>query len=417
MKRILISVFFVLTGLLIQAQDDNGMESFCGIQWEVDSIESFSNKEFLNDVFRGKSIISLGELDHGDGTSFLIKTELIKYLHEEMGFNTLAFESSFVNADFLWRQVGGESPTQEIAKDYIFYIWSEVEEMKSLYDYIDEQKAKGTPLELVGIDPQFSGNKSVDDFLSLILDNLLFQRAVVMEDPNFEKFKTELNTLSQWFKFPEEKDHVMSEEEFRDYLEYLKSLVMKNGKGDLKERFQKYFENVLLMSEIKWEIRKDAFEKRDKQMFDNLLYHKNKASNGKIILWAANAHLSRRDGEFEEKGKHHMMVGLKKLGDHIYENLKEESYTIAVVSSKGKTLNFHNKRLNKLNKPAKESIEKLLKDSSNGFYDLKDLERRFGLEKYLSSMFYTNVSCNAKWSDHYDGIFYIHEMLPSTPMW
>ncbi len=416
MKRIYGSIVCLLIGLSNYGQSDKAIQSFCGIQWESDTLETFTNEGFLRQVFKDKSLISLGELDHGDGSSFLMKTELVKFLHQEMGFNTLAFESSFVNADFLWKSIGGELPAYELAKDHIFYIWSEVEEMKALYDYVDQQKRNGTPLEIVGIDPQFSGNKSVEDFLSLILDNLLFQRAVVMDDPNFAKFKTELNLMSQWFKFPKEKDHVMSEEEFRDYLSYLKGLVIK-ANPKMEERFEKYFENVLLMSEIKWEIRKDAFEQRDKKMFDNLVYHKDKAENGKIILWAANAHLARNDGDFEEMGKHHMMVGLKKLGDHIHERYGQESYALAVVSSAGKTLNFHNKKLNKIAKPSKGSIEKILKESPQGLYDLGELEAHLGLDRYISNMFYTNVSCKTKWSNHYDGILFINKMIPSTPTW
>src|SRR5690348_11659139 len=40
-------------------------------------------------------IVFLGEHDHGDAPTFLAKTRLIKYLHEQMGFDVLAFESDF----------------------------------------------------------------------------------------------------------------------------------------------------------------------------------------------------------------------------------------------------------------------------------------------------------------------------------
>lgn len=34
----------------------------------------------------------LGEMTHGDGATFKLKTEIVKYLHEELGFNVLILE-------------------------------------------------------------------------------------------------------------------------------------------------------------------------------------------------------------------------------------------------------------------------------------------------------------------------------------
>ncbi|MBK8706743.1 MAG: hypothetical protein IPN33_26285 [Saprospiraceae bacterium] len=87
---------------------------FCSNWLGSQSLDSFSveiNKkregyDFIETMLQGKKIVLLGELDHGDGSSFSIKTELIKYLHEELGYNTLVFEASFINCDFLWNTIG-----------------------------------------------------------------------------------------------------------------------------------------------------------------------------------------------------------------------------------------------------------------------------------------------------------------------
>ncbi len=51
------------------------------------------------------------------------------------------------------------------------------------------------------------------------------------------------------------------------------------------------------------------------------------------------------------------------------------------------------------------------------FVDLKLFEDSMALDQYEAQLFYTNVRCTAKWSQHFDGFIYIPEMLPSTPLW
>src|SRR5690348_12910399 len=57
--------------------------------------EDFSDLMPLKSII-GDSVklVMLGEQSHGDGTTFLAKTRMIKFLHEKMGFDILAFESN-----------------------------------------------------------------------------------------------------------------------------------------------------------------------------------------------------------------------------------------------------------------------------------------------------------------------------------
>ena len=51
--------------------------------------QDFSDLEPLKAVLADKRIVLLGERTHGDGAAFLAKTRLIKFLHQEMGFDVL----------------------------------------------------------------------------------------------------------------------------------------------------------------------------------------------------------------------------------------------------------------------------------------------------------------------------------------
>src|SRR6266699_3115844 len=59
------------------------------------SEDDFGDLEPLRATLKGVRVVMLGEQSHGDGTAFVAKTRLIRFLHERMGFDVLAFESGF----------------------------------------------------------------------------------------------------------------------------------------------------------------------------------------------------------------------------------------------------------------------------------------------------------------------------------
>lgn len=117
--------------------------------------DDFSDLQFLKSLLQGKRIVQLGEASHGVAESNWAKVRLIKFLHQQMGFDVLAFEGSLdqcIDAD---RQVGVLA-TREVMRRCLFLTWNTTE-IEGLFDYLKAQRKGSNPLALAGFDVQFSG--------------------------------------------------------------------------------------------------------------------------------------------------------------------------------------------------------------------------------------------------------------------
>ncbi|AIK38189.1 erythromycin esterase family protein [Bacillus pseudomycoides] len=87
---------------------------------------------------------------------------MIKYLHEEMGYDVLAFESGFTAANSVYQNLDDLTAEQTMKKS-IFGNWF-TKDVEELFQYIKEQKEKGTPIILTGFDIQIPWNASTATF-------------------------------------------------------------------------------------------------------------------------------------------------------------------------------------------------------------------------------------------------------------
>ena len=382
---------------------------------KLDSDTLFSNPDFVDRLIKDKRILLLGELDHGDGSSFELKTALIQYLHKKHGFKHLIFEAGLINSDALWNAVEQGKSAVQLAPKHLYYIWSQVEETQALFQYIDTAYAKGKPLKISGIDPQFSGTHNEKSFIDLLKSQLT---QLEVEEKRFQELAYELSIMSKWLSYPKKREHQIKESTFFAHLDYYKKKILTQIKEEERTLWNLYFENVATFAKIKWERRAGSFERRDQQMFNNLKYYLEKYPNEKIIVWAANAHIIRNDHLLKGKDSDRDLIGLKKLGDHIFDAFPQETYAIALSTRRGSTLNFLKKRKTiKIDPPKNGSLEERLKALEFAFVDLKLMEATLELKEYESQLFYTNVRCLSRWSQHFDAVLFIEEMKPSTPLW
>lgn len=110
-------------------------------------------------------IVALDEQTHGGHEEFVLKTRLLRYLHERLGFDVLVLESGFFDVGELQQAAQAGARIDDLAPGNIFFMYSKSAEGRGLLQYVDATRATAHPLTLVGMDSQHSGALSQKDLV------------------------------------------------------------------------------------------------------------------------------------------------------------------------------------------------------------------------------------------------------------
>ena len=120
--------------------------------------------EQLNATVGWSSVVALGE-EHADGTTFELKTELVRYLHEELGFDRVVLEAGLFSCAEMAEELAQGMPAGD-ATGLCNFRWAECsEEALTLVEYVAETHRTARPLRVSGVDPQLSGSAPRDRLL------------------------------------------------------------------------------------------------------------------------------------------------------------------------------------------------------------------------------------------------------------
>ncbi len=135
----------------------------------------FSDLSFLSNELEGKRIVQLGESSHGSGEFSAVKVRIIKYLHESLGFNVIAMESSLSGCHIQDKALDTAAPPPRTGIACAFTVW-DTEDLNELARYIRATRQTAQPLRLAGFDIQDSSGFDSSDtamaWISPILDRI-----------------------------------------------------------------------------------------------------------------------------------------------------------------------------------------------------------------------------------------------------
>jgi erythromycin esterase len=396
--------------------------------------EDFADLAPLRRAIGDRRIIMLGENSHGDGATFAAKSRLIKFLHKQMGFDVLAFESGFYDVHRAWRDVrSGEDPLAAIASG-VDPIWYACHQTQPLWKYIAAQSKTDRPLELCGFDMQFTGSASSDHLLK-DLDAYLAQNAwppdirsaaarvrqalaMILEYPNYMWNGSPFKGVP-----PGGQAAVLTDA--RALIEALGSLHPPDRTAALERDFWvQGLKSGAALLEMSWGVDAQSLEKtarewamniRDRQMADNFTWlAKSAYPDRKIIIWAATSHIIRRR-ETLMKGEDSLVL----MGELIDPALGSEIYALGFTSYRGRWGTTNMAEPVAVVSPGPNSLEELL--FAAGFeYALLDLRNPGAggawLREPLAGRAMTTTPRTAVWTGVLDGLFFIREQVPGTPL-
>ncbi|MEO7047847.1 MAG: erythromycin esterase family protein, partial [Ferruginibacter sp.] len=172
--KTLILAFALLTFINSNAQDikKNIQDNIHEISINPEDT-SYADLSYLAEAIKNVRVVMLGEQDHGDGTTFLAKTRIVKFLHEKLGYNVLAFESDFLSVNLAWSQVEEKKiSVKEAINRNIYPVWTNCSQCDGLFKYIEAISGTPDPLKLTGFDNQLTGVTGYLNIKNILLDSI-----------------------------------------------------------------------------------------------------------------------------------------------------------------------------------------------------------------------------------------------------
>ena len=395
----------------------------------------------LRQALAGVRVVMLGEQTHQDGATFEAKVHLVRYLHDSLGFTTLAFEGDMYALDKARRELAVGRPVRPVLLRSVYEgIWSGTADFDSLATYLDTHRR----LQLAGFDCQLSGEYTQEQLLPEL-------RRFVAQDTrrrwtaaDFYPGQELLAELSKGGDAPLR--HPADTVRLARWLAQCQASLTYVAARQLAQASRaRFWQQWLRSSGAYWrdELRALRGQRelvqnpRDRLLADNLLYLSRQPEHPRIIVWAASYHLAnhisrldlddsvtaryvRREAvadseDVQKLTARYLLGGAEPMGELVKRKLGPAVYALGFVAGDGTYERLEEpKSLRLVPEPAAGSIEQAFGQlgCAAGFVDLRQAPA--GATFYASPLGY--VPLRGPWAEVFDGFYYTQTMRPTSSM-
>ncbi|QNM95747.1 erythromycin esterase family protein [Chitinimonas koreensis] len=367
-------------------------------------------------------IVALGEVSHGESNTFLLKSRLVRYLHERKGFEVLLLESGMYDGQSLWHEVQAGAAARQASFGSLFYMYNRSVEMRALYDYVDRHKHDPRPLVLTAMDTPHGGARSQAGLLPGLAGFLRGKGlGALATGGGWNDFTRVAEAVLAMRAEPPAAAELAAFERAAARLDAaLAGVADAYAFPDSSGFWRRQIDSIAAQGATMWDPARPYA--RDVQMARNVEYLADRYYAGrKVIVWAMTGHAldlavhaARADGDGG---------GARSMGEALQRRYGDAYYKVAVAGHAGRHREFTDGSLLHVDASRACSLEAAWHAGGQpmGFLDLRGARATADGAHWLDSpattvglSYYADGGCyEGPLGDYVDGLFYVDRIEPA----